>query len=361
MYGNVQRKIITNSREAWSLAGVAKRLSFAIDNMNLPIANLNVDTPGGGNVNVFRHGSMEIWNLKSGGGRIIFAYISSAKAHILNPATGKETLAFTTPSVENAYVTDIDGENLHVWIDEWEPGTIKYQKYSPAGSLILDRTLIDGYITALSGYKNYSAYVYWSYVGDYFYLSFYKEEVLIKTITYNSSPSGWDDAKIRKVRVTKNGFYVLFSYALASHSTYLVYYMHVDRYDLEGNLLASSTPTWEWISYNMRISDTICVYESELTDGISVTYRLRVLSADKLEEIKTFDTGIGAYNYTFSIAGIDSDNDHIYVLKVHYYDDTDRHLFSFTKEGKLLKDVLLVAESIPETWEVLAGSLGRIS
>lgn len=66
MYGNVQRKIITDSPEAWSLAGVAKRLSFAIDNMNLPIANLVVDTPGGGNVNVFRHGSMEIWNLKSG-------------------------------------------------------------------------------------------------------------------------------------------------------------------------------------------------------------------------------------------------------------------------------------------------------
>lgn len=67
MYGNVHRKIITNSPEAWNLAGVAKRLSFAIDNMNLPIANLVVDTPGGGNVNVFRHGSMEIWNLKSGG------------------------------------------------------------------------------------------------------------------------------------------------------------------------------------------------------------------------------------------------------------------------------------------------------
>jgi hypothetical protein len=61
------RKIITNNDTAWELTGVAKRLSFAVANMNLPIANLFVNTPGGGSVSVFRHGDMEIWDLKSGG------------------------------------------------------------------------------------------------------------------------------------------------------------------------------------------------------------------------------------------------------------------------------------------------------
>jgi hypothetical protein len=60
------RKIITNNDTAWELTGVAKRLSFAVANMNLPIAELSVDTPGGGNVTVFKHGDMEIWNLRSG-------------------------------------------------------------------------------------------------------------------------------------------------------------------------------------------------------------------------------------------------------------------------------------------------------
>jgi len=86
MYGNVTRKIITNSLEAWSLTGVAKRLSFAIDNMNLPIANLVVDTPGGGNVNVFRHGNMEIWNLKSGpvGDTMFFLNASASDIYMLS-------------------------------------------------------------------------------------------------------------------------------------------------------------------------------------------------------------------------------------------------------------------------------------
>ena len=64
-YGKVTPKIVTNSPKAWSLAGIAKRLSFAIDNMNLPIACLMVNTPGGGNVSVYRHGNMETWNLRS--------------------------------------------------------------------------------------------------------------------------------------------------------------------------------------------------------------------------------------------------------------------------------------------------------
>jgi hypothetical protein len=66
------RKIITNNDSAWELTGVAKRLSFAVANMNLPIANLVVNPPGGGRVSVFRHGDMEIWDLRSGGGKTYF-------------------------------------------------------------------------------------------------------------------------------------------------------------------------------------------------------------------------------------------------------------------------------------------------
>ena len=68
-YGKITPKIVTNSPKAWSLAGIAKRLSFAIDNMNLPIACLMVNTPGGGNVSVYRHGNIETWKLNIGGGR----------------------------------------------------------------------------------------------------------------------------------------------------------------------------------------------------------------------------------------------------------------------------------------------------
>lgn len=65
MYGNVFRKIITDSPEAWELAGIAKRMSFSIDNTKLPIMNLRTMTSDGGSVNVFRHGNTEIWDLKS--------------------------------------------------------------------------------------------------------------------------------------------------------------------------------------------------------------------------------------------------------------------------------------------------------
>ena len=132
MYGNVHRKIITNSPEAWSLTGVAKRLSFAIDNMNLPIANLVVDTPGGGNVNVFRHGNMEIWNLKSGGDQLVAIYKIGKEVWIYNIDGPKGILIKKFDTGIYGGLAGADEQNIHVW----SPDDRAYKVFSYSGGLI---------------------------------------------------------------------------------------------------------------------------------------------------------------------------------------------------------------------------------
>ena len=123
-YGKVTPKIVTNSPEAWSLAGIAKRLSFAIDNMRLPIACLMVDTPGGGSVSVHRHGNMETWKLNIGGWKYLKIQLFRDD-DIVNPLGEPHDSSFYLQ------VVGIDGYNI-VNIHEWEPNS--YFKYNADGT-----------------------------------------------------------------------------------------------------------------------------------------------------------------------------------------------------------------------------------
>ena len=129
-YGKITPKIVTNSPKAWSLAGIAKRLSFAIDNMNLPIACLMVNTPGGGNVSVYRHGNIETWKLSIGGWKYLRIQLFRDD-DIVNPLGEMRDQRFYL------LVADTDLSNYIVIILDLEPNS--YFKYNADGTRKKDK------------------------------------------------------------------------------------------------------------------------------------------------------------------------------------------------------------------------------